>query len=346
MDTQTTEPTVDPAQTAAAAFEAAITSESTAPEPEPEDPVAAAAAAARGANGQYTKTAAPDVETTPAKKARHDPQARIEQAIAKQREAERRAEQAEQRAQTLEQIRPRLAAPPPPRADAASAAAPAAEKFPRFDQWSATRPEATHDDYLDARDEWRDARAETVQRDRAETAQRTQAFETRAQTFGQRYADAVQADATLAQRINPQLLTAKPLSTLTRADKAIISAIPDPTQRDQFAFLCFLADQWIDSDHAVALLEYVSDPREFQRLATLPPDQVIRTLAKVEAGFAAAPSDRGPVAKPSASQAHPPIKPLGSAPRAPDADDGSDDEPVEKFFARENAKDRKAGRLG
>ena len=135
------------------------------------------------------------------------------------------------------------------------------------------------------------------------------------------------------------------LFTLTREDKAIIAALPKP-QQDQFAFLCFLADQWIDSDHAVALLEYVSDPHAFQRLATLPPDQVIRTLARVEAGFAAAPGSSGPVAKPSASQAHPPIKPLGSAPRAPDADDGSDDEPFESFLRRENAKDRKAGRLG
>jgi hypothetical protein len=349
MDAQPAEPTVDAAQTtaqtAAAAFDAAVTSESTAPEPEV-DHVSEAAKAARGANGRF---AAPDVETTakPDKKARHDPHARVEQAVAKQREAERRAEQAEQRASALEQERQRLHAPPPPRADAAPAATPSTEKFPRFDQWSATHPEATHDDYLDARDEWRDARTETVQRARQDTAQRTHAFETRAQTFGQRYAEAVQADATLSQRINPQLLTAKPLSTLTTEDKAIISAIPDPTQRNQFAFLCFLADQWIDSDHAVALLEYVSDPREFQRLATLPPDQVIRQLARVEAGFAAAPSDRGPVAKPpAASQAHPPIKPLGSAPRSPDADDGSDDEPFEKFLTRENAKDRKAGRLG
>jgi hypothetical protein len=342
MDAQPAEPTVDPAQTAAAAFDNAVTSESTAPEPEV-DHVTEAAKAARGANGRF---AAPDVETTPAKKPRHDPQARVADAVAKQREAERRAEQAEQRAQALEQDRQRLAAPPPPRPEAPPAAAATAEKFPRFDQWSATHPEATHDDYLDARDEWRDVRTETVQRDRADTAQRTQAFETRASTFGQRYAEAVQADATLAQRINPQLLTAKPLSTLTREDKAIISAIPDKAQRDQFAFLCFLADQWIDSDHAVALLEHVSDPREFQRLATLPPDQVIRQLARLEAGFAAAPSDRGPVAKPQASQAHPPIKPLGSAPRSPDADDGSDDEPFEKFLTRENAKDRKAGRLG
>jgi hypothetical protein len=347
MDAQPAEPTVDAAQTtaqtAAAAFDAAVTSESTAPEPEI-DHVTEAAKAARGANGRF---AAPDVETTakPDKKPRHDPQARVADAVAKQREAERRAEQAEQRAQALEQER-RPAPPAPPRAEAAPAPAAPAEKFPRFDAWSATHPEATHDDYLDARDEWRDVRTETVQRDRADTAQRTQAFETRASTFGQRYAEAVQADATLSQRINPQLLTAKPLSTLTREDKAIISAIPDKAQRDQFAFLCFLADQWIDSDHAVALLEHVSDPREFQRLATLPPDQVIRTLARLEAGFAAAPGSRGPVAKPQASQAHPPIKPLGSAPRSPDADDGSDDEPFEKFLTRENAKDRKAGRLG
>ena len=344
MDTQPVEPTVDLAQTAAAAFDAAVTSETTAPEPEPAE--GETTDAARDAKGQYQK--APDVETTPARKPRQDTPARIAQVLAQKREAEQRAEAAEQRAQAHEQELARLRQPPPaPRVDAAPAKpAENAEKFPRFDQWSATHPEATHDDYLDARDDWRDARRDVVQRERAETQHQTQAFETRASTFGQRYAEAAQADPTLPTRINPQLLSAKPLSTLTAQDKAIIAALPDKTQRDQFAFLCFLADRWIDSEHAVPLLEHLSDPRTFQRLATLPPDQVIEELAMLKAGFAAAPSSRGPAAKPHASQAHPPITPLGSAPRTPDADDGSDDEPIEKFFSRENAKDRKAGRLG
>ena len=95
----------------------------------------------------------------------------------------------------------------------------------------------------------------------------------------------------------------------------------------------------------MALVEHLSDPKEFQRLATLPPTQVVRELAKVEARLgAAAPSERGAAPRPTASQARPPITPLGTTPHAA-ADDGSDDEPVEAFIRRENTKDRKAGRL-
>lgn len=346
MEAATEQPVVD-------AFDAALTSESTYVEPKA-DAVSRDAeledtkqterddkgrfAAQKAAESKPAEVEVVDTKAAEKAKPRNDPQARIDQIVREREDARRENARLKQELDAARR-------PAPPQ-EPAKVVAPA--RFPRFDEWSAANADKTHDDYLDARDEWRDEQKAGQAREQYEKTTKEQAFSTRASTFGERYAAARDADPDLQSRINTQLLTAKPLSTLTKEDKALISAIPDRAERENFAFLCFLADQWIDSEHAVQLLEHISDPVHFQRLVTLPPDRVIRELARVEAGFTAAPDkeSRGPVAKPSASQAHPPIKPLGSAPRVPDADDGADDEPVEKFISRENAKDRKSGRLG
>ena len=347
MDT----PTITPVD----AFDAAVTAESTYVAPQPSAPVDDAAAIletpvaatpARDAAGKFAVAApaedtadaeAPVAEDKPAgKKPRHDPQARIDQAIARQREAERRADDAERKAREIE-------ARTPPRQDPAPPAAP--EKFPDYAAYLAQHPDASLEAWLDARDEWRDTKRETATRQQAEAARLEQTFTQRATSFSDQFAKAREADPAIESRINRDLLTVRPFSTLTAQDQAAIRAIPNPAERDRVAFLCFLADQWIDSDHAVALVEHLSDPKEFQRLATLPPTQVVRELAKVEARLgAAAPPERGAAPRPTASQARPPITPLGTTPHAA-ADDGSDDEPVEAFIRRENTKDRKAGRL-
>src|SRR5437588_648369 len=346
MDT----PTITPVD----AFDAAVTAESTYVAPQPSAPVDDAAAIletpvaatpARDAAGKFAVAApaedtadaeAPVAEDKPAgKKPRHDPQARIDQAIARQREAERRADDAERKAREIE-------ARTPPRQDPAPAAP---EKFPDYAAYLAQHPDASLEAWLDARDEWRDTKRETATRQQAEAARLEQTFTQRATSFSDQFAKAREADPAIESRINRDLLTVRPFSTLTAQDQAAIRAIPNPAERDRVAFLCFLADQWIDSDHAVALVEHLSDPREFQRLATLPPTQVVRELAKVEARLgAAAPQERGAAPRPTASQARPPITPLGTTPHAA-ADDGSEDEPVEAHIRRENAKDRKAGRL-
>ena len=346
MDT----PTITPVD----AFDAAVTAESTYVAPQPSAPVDDAAAIletpvaatpARDAAGKFAVAApaedtadaeAPVTEDKPAgKKPRHDPQARIDQAIARQREAERRADDAERKAREIE-------ARTPPRQDPAPAAP---EKFPDYAAYLAQHPDASLEAWLDARDEWRDTKRETATRQQAEAARLEQTFTQRATSFSDQFAKAREADPAIESRINRDLLTVRPFSTLTAQDQAAIRAIPNPAERDRVAFLCFLADQWIDSDHAVALVEHLSDPREFQRLATLPPTQVVRELAKVEARLgAAAPQERGAAPRPTASQARPPITPLGTTPHAA-ADDGSDEEPVEAFIRRENTKDRKAGRL-
>lgn len=343
MESPTTELTPTPD-----AFDAAVTAESTYVEPTapPAESVEVEADDAkpivRDASGKFTK--AEDEKALDAKaaekKPRNDPQARIDQAIARQREAERRAEEAQRRADEAErrasQAKP--VEPEPVKAD----------KFPSYAQYLESTPDATLEDWIDARDDWKDQRREVKTREQQETQQLEQTFTTRASRFSDAYATAAAADPDLPTRIDTQLLSVRPYSNLTTADKELIRKIPDARERDAVAFRCFLADQWIESEHAVALLEHLSDPSVFQRLATLPPNQVIRALATYEAGLNAAPRKdaSGSVveAKP-ASKARPPFKPLGTTGHVAADDAGSDDEPVEKHFARYNAEDRKAGRL-
>lgn len=300
----------------------------------------------RDEHGQFAKAGEKPVEE-PAKKPRNDPQARIDQAIARQRDAERRADDAERRARDVEARATREPAKEPVKA----AIKPKTDEFPSFAAWVEQHPDANESDdplrdynkahYAHMREQERQQEA-----DQKVTEQNEQTFKVKAAAFSERLDKAIEADKEVLSRINPRLMQVRPYGQLTKADKDLIRAIADPVERDRVAFECFLAEQWIDSDHAVPILEYLSDPKEFQRLATLPPNAVIRELAKREAGFtAASPKDSGPVveSKP-ASKAQPPIKPLGGAPRVPD-DEGSEEEPVESFIRRENSKDRKAGRL-
>lgn len=264
------------------------------------------------------------VEKPAEKKPRNDPQARIDQMRAKQTEAERRAHEAERRAEDAERRARDLAAATrqqPP----AAAAPPQADKFPDYATYLQSHPEASLEQWLDDRDTWRDERRDAQIRERTEAERLDTTFKTKASTFGERFAQAAKADPDLKDRINERLLGVKPYSTLTAEDKAIIRAIPDPMERERVAFECFLADQWIDSEHAVALLEHLSDPKEFQRLVTLPPNQVIRELTKLETRLSAAP-DRGPApdAKPVTSKAPPPVQPLRSSPHVSDDEPGDD----------------------
>src|SRR5207253_58351 len=234
MDT----PTITPVD----AFDAAVTAESTYVAPQPSAPVDDAAAIletpvaatpARDAAGKFAVAApaedtadaeAPVAEDKPAgKKPRHDPQARIDQAIARQREAERRADDAERKAREIE-------ARTPPRQDPAPAAP---EKFPDYAAYLAQHPDASLEAWLDARDEWRDTKRETATRQQAEAARLEQTFTARATTFSAQFAKARDADPAIESRINRDLLTVRPFSTLTAQAQAAIRAIPNPAAHDR-----------------------------------------------------------------------------------------------------------------
>jgi hypothetical protein len=93
------------------------------------------------------------------------------------------------------------------------------------------------------------------------------------------------------------------------------------------------------------VLLYLSDHQDLaQRIATLHPIDQIGEIGKILARLDAAPVSTGPAPTPAASQAKPPITPVTASPHVPDGDEYSEDEPVEKFIARENAREKKASR--
>src|SRR6185295_19331999 len=109
-------------------------------------------AAAKPAEGTADKPAADSKKGKP----RHDPEARISQAVDRQREAERRAEEAERRARDLEA----RTAPKPEPTKPPVAAKP--DKFPNYEKYVETNPDASLEEWLDARDEWRDNRTKAA----------------------------------------------------------------------------------------------------------------------------------------------------------------------------------------
>lgn len=272
------------------------------------------------------------------KKPRNDPQARIDQAIARQKEAERKAEAAEARARELEA---RTTPEPKP---AAKPELVKSDKFLSFQKWVETHPEANESDdplrdYNEAFYDHKRGIERQQEAEQRETAAIETSFRSEVDAFSAKFAEAVQADPEVEKRINQRLLQVRPVNRMTKADKDYIRSLQttNPPEADRLAFESFLASQWLASDHPVQLLEHLSDPKEFQRLATLPPDRVIRELAKVEAGFSAAPAEPAPKPSPITSKAKPPITPVGSSPHVPD-DSPSDDDSDDEWARKENAR--------
>jgi len=205
------------------------------------------------------------------------------------------------------------------------------EKFPKYAEYLSTHPDAELEDWLEARDSWRDQRhADQIARAQQADA-RTRTLSQRTQTFSAKMQTAVQTDPDLLSKVHPRLLQTKPLSGLA----------PDepPT------FGNFLVEQILASEHPEKLLLHLSNDQEVQRLAALDPDRVIRELAKIEYGLGAAPS--GPVPVPARpSNAHPPVKPLGGSPPH-DADtppgDDADDEAHRLYWNQKELARRRRG---
>lgn len=256
-------------------------------------------------------------------KPRNDPQARIDQAIARQKDAERRAEAAERRAAEL------AAGKPVEKPAEKAVAAPKAEKFQTFEAYLGANPEASLEDYMEARDEWKDARKAAVAQEREQSEAQTRGLESQVKTFNDRLQKELGDDPdereSFLEAVEPKLLEASPMSALPKGSTPTISN--------------FLAEQILISDHPKALLLHLSDPKVVQRLATLHPNAVIRELAKFELSLGAAPA--GPVVKDKpVSKATAPIVPVKGSSHVADAepgDDASDDE----WYRHQQAKRRR-----
>ena len=238
---------------------------------------------------------------------RSDPTEAVKSAIAKQREAERRAEAAEARVQQLVQPLP-----------VESETAPDWSRFknmpgvPRVEQFDA------YEDYsmalaafvADARHQERDVvRHQAYQQRQIEESQQQQQ-----QQWMSRLQDASAQDPELMASLNPDTPMSLPMQHLA-----------------------------MDSSVGIEMLKWLSaNPEESQRLSTLHPAETYREMGKLEARLEAA-SVRGPARVVSSAKA--PIKPLGTSPPVADPFAISDDLSMDEHFRRMNAADRAAGRM-
>jgi hypothetical protein len=258
---------------------------------------------------------------------RNSIQARIDRAVAAQREAERRAEAVERRAYELEQqLRQRQ--PEQPRQEQTPQA-------PRY----FTAPPPSEDEigtkykdypeFIRATTQWQiaEARAE----DALSARQRAvyERHEATAQKFSQKIAQAETSDPDYWTKIDPAVANLRPTTAL------------EPNERP--TALNAIADIIFDSEYSTELMARLR-ASDLQRLSTLPPAQLYREMGRLEASVMrpGAASSTGPAPRtPAISQAPPPIKPVGTAASAGESDPFSEDLDVDTHIRVMNARDKK-----
>lgn len=138
------------------------------------------------------------------------------------------------------------------------APAPAAPKFPDYATFLTTTPDATLEQWMDARDDWRDAQRETQSRHAADVHARTQAQHERTHTFSAQIDAQTQTQPDFLTKLSPDVLALRPITSLGPDEKA--------------GPLNIVADLLIDSPRAPALMQHLSDhPEELRRITAIPP---------------------------------------------------------------------------
>ena len=263
----------------------------------------------------------------PLGKPRHDPRARVAQVTrehaetkrrleAEQREKEelrRRLDDVERRTRTPEE-RHEVEARESERKPPEPPGKPKPEDFEEFEQ------------YLEARDDWRDRIREmrqAVERDHHERSTRLHEVK---MGFATALQETMQNDGDFMERVSPEVAGLMPTFELDDGRR--------PSAKN------WIADELVLSPKdAPALMLYLSEhPDEFQRIATLRSHrEVTRELARLP--LEAAPAGTSPRGR-NVSKAFPPIRPVSGEPHVTQGE-GSDDESFNDFMRREDAREAK-----
>jgi hypothetical protein len=271
------------------------------------------------------------------KKDRRSLQAKIDGAVAKQREAERRAEAAERE---LTQYRQ------PARTEPTKAEPQYTRPKPTEDEVGTTYK--TYPEFIEALQDWkleqRDAQ-QAIETQRRESAQR---HESHATKFSERIQKAEEADPQYWSKISPAVANLTPSTAYDPADvrRAREAAYRgDPTARS-FLSSIELADLIFDSDSSTDLMAHFSaNDHDLQRLSTLPPKLIAREIGRLEASFSRpAAADSGPAPTRVISSAPAPIKPVGTSASPGDPNPLEDDLDMDEHIRVMNARDRKKAR--
>lgn len=276
-------------------------------------------------------------EEKKARNRRDDPQEAVKSAVAKQREAERERDsikaELEAARKDNQQPKPRPEPPPPtpPRSEPARPA-PSPAEDPEPDP--AAFAEGQFDrGYLKAQARW-EARQEFREQQRATeqfaVQQRALALDQeQVQQFTTKLQTAQAEDPQFAAHVKAAVLREGPSPVDVRLLETPRLSALKPGERATFGN--FLVEQVFHSEHPKDLILYLSNVAEVQRLSQLPPDQVIREIARFEASLSRpAAATPAPAPAPPRSQARPPIRPVGGSAQVandePPGDDASEAE--------------------
>jgi hypothetical protein len=255
-----------------------------------------AAAAAAQPDGQAAST---DASATPAAsepaKPKKNADTRVQELLRERATERERAARAERE---LVELRRQLQTPRDDQPAASSPARPAAEKFPDYATYLDQHPDAPLEQWLDARDEWRDTQHATRARAQAEQQHRQTAQQQRTEKVRGQIATKVAADPEFLTKVKPEILDLKPFDALAPGEPA--------------GPLNAIAEEILDSAVTAELLLHFSEhPEDLQRLSTLAPRDLIREFGKLEARL----DTSSTAATPTPAKPHP--KTITDAPAPP-----------------------------
>lgn len=170
-------------------------------------------------------------------------------------------------------------------------APPAAEKFPGMDKYFAEHPEASVDDYLDARDDHREKQRALAAAQRTEQQTLDQSEEARAARVSKAFADKKAVDPDFVAKLDTRLLNYKSVADATRdGDTVTPGSIVLSEMMESDVFMPF-AEYFSTNPDALTRLENVPD-----RYKALPPRQraiehsrwIVREMGKIEDKLTAA----------------------------------------------------------
>ena len=258
-----------------------------------------------------------DVPETPKKrKRRSDPTEAVKSAVAKQREAERRATAAESRIQELSSAAPVAQPQAPPQAPPE----PQPASWSRFKEMPGVpRPDqfTAYEDYSMALAEFVSDAKQGEQRAAHEQRQVAQEQQVQLDRWSKTLNDAREENPAFDESLNLDTPMSLPMQHLA-----------------------------MESEQGVKILQWLSaNPNDAQRISTLHPAETYREMGKLEARLEAASSTEksGPARVVSSAKA--PIKPLGTSPPVDDPFEITDDLSFDEHYRRMNASDRQSGRL-
>lgn len=244
------------------------------------------------------------VAASEAAKPRKTAEDRIPELLADRAKERDRAERAERE---LAEVRRQQTQPSDARPKADSSPAAADAPFPTYDAYSATHPDASYEEYLDARADYRaDQRVAARDAEREQRTQREQAtrsIQERDAKARERFEAATAADPEFWDKLSPAVRSLRPLDTLRAGEQPTASHA--------------LATEIMESPVGPLLMQhFTAHPEDLARMATLHPRELLKEVGKLEARLAEQKPADTPAPK-TVTDAPPPPTQLGRKPGSP-----------------------------